>query len=84
MGSRLAHTAGGEDRGAGIKFLNWSISHGDLRIAHFIGMHGLQVIHLLAYFIFKNVPLTCVAATLYAGLAIFVLVQALKGIPLLR
>ncbi|MGD1845794.1 MAG: hypothetical protein ACFB10_10420 [Salibacteraceae bacterium] len=79
MGSRLAHGVGGADGGAGLYFLNWSLSHGDLRIAHFIGMHALQILPLLAWFVFKNLKLTLAAGVLYGLLAVFVLFQALRG-----
>lgn len=83
MGSQMSHTVGAPDGSKGLPFLNWSIHFGDLRIAHFIGMHALQVLPLLAYFIIKDTKIITVASLLYFALAVFVLVQALKGKPLL-
>ena len=79
MGSRMTHTIGGVDGSKGIPILNWSFTHGDLRIAHFIGMHALQIIPILSFYLLKNTKLTIGLGVLYFGLAVFTLVQALQG-----
>lgn len=79
MGSRMSHAVSGSDAGAGIPFLNWKYSYGDLRIAHFVGMHALQIIPLLAFYIIRNSKGVIVASFFYFILSIFTLVLALQG-----
>jgi len=55
MSTHLAHTYGAPDGGPGIPFLNWSTIAGDLRIGHFVTLHGLQVIPLIALLIKEKV-----------------------------
>ncbi len=81
MGSRLSHTIGGNDGDAGLPLVNWSNKYGDPRIAHFIGMHALQVLPILSYYLLKNTRATFIAGALYGILALFTLVQALNGKP---
>ncbi|GAA3082763.1 hypothetical protein [Streptosporangium carneum] len=85
-----AHSVGVPDGGPGLPLLGWSTTGGDLRIPHFVGMHALQVIPLLAlasqWIRSQAVRLRLVftAGAGYAGLVALVTWQALRGQPLLR
>jgi hypothetical protein len=82
MGARMAHTIGADDGSPGLPVVNWSKQYGDLRIAHFMGMHALQIIPFMAYSFFKNVVLISIFALAYSLFTAFLLYQALQGRPL--
>lgn len=81
-----AHTVGGPDGGPGLPLTGWSTRHGDLRVPHFVGLHAIQVLPLLAWLTRNRVPrvrrrLAIGAASIY-GLAFgLLLAQALGGLP---
>ena len=84
-----AHTVGGPDGGPGLAGTGWSRSHGDLRVPHFVGLHAVQVLPILALLLRRRsiadsarVRLVIVAAASYASLFVILLVQALRGVPI--
>jgi len=82
MGSRMNHSVGAINDNSNWWILGWSKTVGDLRVSHFIGMHALQILPLLSFYIFKNTKATIVISIIYGLLATTTLVQALKGKPI--
>ena len=83
MVARLGHTVGAADGGPGLPMINWSTRYGDLRIAHFFGMHALQLLPLFGYYLARRPRQVIVLATVYLLFVTFLLVQALSGKALL-
>ncbi len=87
------HNVGLPDGGPGLPLVGWSTVGGDLRIAHFVGMHALQLLPLLAAGLaafagrrLDEAGRTHVVAVVAAGYAALVLLltwQALRAQPLL-
>lgn len=84
MGARLSHTVGGLDGSEGLPVVNWSKKYGDLRISHFLGMHALQIIPLLSFYVLRSTKMVVFAAIIYALITTYVFIQALQGKPLMR
>jgi hypothetical protein len=85
-----AHTVGAADGGPGLPGTGWSTEHGDLRVAHFVGLHALQILPLMALLLRRSrvntvarVRLTVIASISYAALFLILLTQALRGQSLL-
>jgi hypothetical protein len=85
-----AHTVGAPDGGPGLPGTGWSTEHGDLRVAHFLGLHALQALPLLAVVLARRrlghvvrVRLMMTAAASYVALFGILLSQALRGQSLL-
>ncbi|WP_181771696.1 hypothetical protein [Amycolatopsis pittospori] len=87
-----AHTVGLPDGGPGLPILGWSTVGGDLRIPHFLGLHALQALPLLALalgVLASRYPrlrdgvlrsrLVLIAGAGYAGLLALLTWQALRG-----
>lgn len=92
MSAQTGHAVGVADGGAGLPFVNWSTEGGDLRAAHFIGMHAFQAIPIFAWLTvrlqkrfasIRPLALTIIFALAYFASFTAVFAQALKGKPLL-
>jgi hypothetical protein len=86
-----AHTVGAPDGGRGLPGTGWSVEHGDLRVPHFIGLHAMQILPLLALPLRRRlateaarVRVIFVVAASYASLLAILLSQALRGQSLVQ
>jgi hypothetical protein len=80
MAANLGHTVGATDGQEGIFFLDWAKSYGDLRIFHFLGLHALQILPLLAWLTAKyNSRLVTGYALTYFLLSLGTFWHALAG-----
>jgi hypothetical protein len=85
------HTVGGPDGGPGLPVTDWSTVHGDLRIGHFVGLHALQVLPILAFLLLRvpglderaRTRLLRIGGAGYLGVLVLTTWQALRGQALL-
>ena len=83
------HWVGGVASDAGgLSIFGWARDGGDLRVAHFFGMHAMQVLPVVALAADRLASrwasaVVLVATTAYAALTCAVLAQALAGRPFL-
>ena len=87
-----AHTIGAPDGGPGLPLVNWSTRSGDLRVAHFLSFHALQLLPLAGFLLSRykshwpeRRQIACVLtlALVYTAGVSLVFWQALAGRPLL-
>lgn len=88
-----AHSVGVPDGGPGLPLVGWSTTGGDLRIGHFVGLHALQALPILAILLSRfatrldertRARLLVVAGVAYGVLTVLLTWQALREQPLLR
>jgi hypothetical protein len=81
-----AHTVGAADGGPGLPGTGWSREHGDLRVPHFIGLHAVQALVIVAVALRRRIAADATRARLiavtggsYGALYVILLWQALRG-----
>ena len=84
------HAVGVPDGGPGLFFVGWSTTGGDLRIAHFVGLHALQVLPLLVALLAQRSVADALRTRIvwsvgvgYLGVVLLLTWQALRAQPLL-
>lgn len=89
---QMAHTVGQPDGGPGLPLVNWSTRAGDLRIAHFLGFHALQILPLFGYALSRRreqlpqqrqLAYLLAVALIYTVVCVAVFQQAMSGRPLI-
>ncbi len=91
-GEAGSHSVGVADGGPGLPVLGWSSEGGDLRVPHFLGLHAMQALPLLALWVGRGarrlgararVRLVWAGALAWGGMFVVLNWQALRGEPLL-
>jgi hypothetical protein len=86
-----AHAVGVADGGPGLPVVGWSTVGGDLRVAHFAGLHALQVLPFFGWLLSRRrgqsgslpgghrLALVLTGASAYLGFVLLLAWQALRG-----
>jgi hypothetical protein len=87
LGAQTGHWVGGDQTDTtGLPFFHWSTTGGDLRVAHFFGLHIMQALPVLG-FLFRDFTLVqargliVLGAIIWTGLTALTFFQALAGRP---
>lgn len=87
LGNQTSHWVNAPRTDAGgLPLFDWSRQGGDLRVAHFFGLHAMQELPLFALAVrgLARARTTVVAfALLYSAMTVYVFVQAVQGRPFL-
>lgn len=90
LGGAGGHWVGGTPSdAAGLPGFDWSRDGGDLRVAHFFGMHAMQALPLMALVAIRlgrhlprlQLSMVALSGVSYVALTLFSFVQALAGKP---
>ncbi len=88
MAAQTGHWVGGTETDAGGWWLmKWARDGGDLRVAHFFGMHAMQLLPFVGWLAGRSmsrrgaIALVVAVAGLYAAFTTFTFMQALAGRP---
>ena len=92
MVAHKSHAVGVDDGGPGLPVVNWSTQGGDLRVAHFLGLHALQLMPIIGFLISmrtgwttsRKTTLVVAVSAAYVVLVGFLFWRAMDGVPVLR
>jgi hypothetical protein len=85
-----AHSVGVADGGPGLPVVGWSTAGGDFRVAHFVGIHAMQILPFFGWFVARRrnwfsyfqeihrLALVCTVGFAYLGLVLLLVWQALR------
>lgn len=89
LSSQPSHWIGGVGTDtAGLPLTGWSRTGGDLRVAHFLGIHAMQILPFVGWWLARHQPVqqalraVRTTAAIYTALTVTTFTQALAGVPL--